>query len=121
MINYRILTIGGVHYISLIESWLRENPEYLNNIPDGITIYLYQNGQLKSRTLYSKGLLHSNMVKYYESGKLQYSVEYIYGKKNGFESWYYPNGQIKSESMFDSGKMIGKITRWGKNGKLLYQ
>lgn len=100
---------------------LEYESEYLKNIPDGTTTYWYPNGQLKSRTIYSNGLLHSNMEKFYESGELQYSVGYFYGKKNGFERWYYSNGQIKSESMFNSGELTGKITRWSKNGKLLYQ
>ena len=48
MINYRILTIGGVHYISLLESWLRENPEYLNNSYDEMLKEFFNTSMISS-------------------------------------------------------------------------
>ncbi len=87
----------------------------------------YENGKIKSESLYKDGKKESEIyyidekldgkeIKHYDNGKIKSETFYKDGKKIKIISWY-KTGEKEAETFYKSGKQNGKKIRWYKTGK----
>lgn len=95
-----------------------DNRKTIKPVLNGKESYWYQNGQLKSETIYEKGVPVGKSVSYYEDGKKQVEVTYKDGKKDGEEKQWYPDGKEFMVVTYSNGNKNGITREWYSNGNL---
>ncbi len=79
----------------------------------------YENGSLKSETLYKdKSTINRNEKEWYENGKIKSEIGYKNDKMHGKIIRWYKNGQKESECEYFEGQLHGRWIFWGENGQL---
>ena len=82
---------------------------------DGVIANWYENGQKKSEQNYKKGKLNGNMTAWHENGKKMLDGNYKEGIQNGLMITWHNNGSKMSEGNFKNGIKEGLFTRWYEN------
>lgn len=90
----------------------------LNGLRNGVWIYWYENGHIKSEEVYINGEKDGKWITWYENGQIQSEGFYINGKKNGnWMTWYEHDQQRKkSEGNYINGSKSGLWTSWSEKG-----
>lgn len=92
--------------------------EINTNIPfTGVTIWHYDNGQLKLKTNWKDGKQDGLHNVFHENGQLKEAVFFEKGKQNGLAKLYFENGQLKTEINWNNGKQESYKTYF-ENGQL---
>ncbi len=76
---------------------------YRTNTKEGEFKEWYQNGQIESKTHYSKGLrdgLHEN---WYSNGQRESTQNYVNGQEHGKSTWWNNDGTLQNEIIFKKG------------------
>ncbi len=60
----------------------------------GVAMEYYENGTIKKKYEFNKGLKNGQFFEYYESEEIKLKINFIHGKKNGEALSYYENGNI---------------------------
>jgi len=84
----------------------------------GDVIEHFENGKVKGRGQFKKGLVNGLRIMNYESGNKHMEKNYSEGQSNGKNTEYYENGAIKQEGDFKNGKEIGTWKIYYESGKL---
>jgi hypothetical protein len=84
----------------------------------GAVLEYYANGQIKSRSSISNGLLEGLSEGWHTNGVLQVSEHFAKGVSNGLRTKYYENGKKLSETRVINGTIEGLYQRWHENGIL---
>ena len=84
---------------------------------DGLCVWWFENGQIRSEKHYKDGKLDGKWTLWYENGQIKAKEHYKDGKKDDKETWWFENGQIKAEGNSKDGKPDGKFTYWDDNGQ----
>ena len=91
---------------------------------NGVTEWLYPNGDLATKTIHKDGMLIFE-EQFYPNGGLHKKEEYeVYPQPiDGVLTTYYPNGNIEFEINFLNGEKNGQWTEYFRNGsiKFIYQ
>jgi len=87
----------------------------------GLMVEHYADGQLRSRSAVSNGLLQGLSEGYYTNGQIQVSEHFIKGVSHGVRTKWYPDGAKQSEAEISDGKLQGLFRRWHENGVLSEQ
>ena len=100
--------ISGLVY-SMFPSGKVENvTSYKDGVKEGIDIYFYENGIIRSRCNYKGGKLNGKREFMYSNGNNRAIEKYEYGKKVGEWIYYYDNGKIKKKESYIDDKEDGK-------------
>ena len=84
----------------------------------GAVLECYENGQMKSRSGVSNGLLEGLSEGWFTNGELQVSEYFTKGVSNGLRTKYHENGKKLSEANVATGTIDGLYQRWHENGIL---
>ena len=76
---------------------------FKNNVADGIFISYYQNGNMKEKHAYKNGNEEGEGIFYYENGKLEEKYFMKNGKLDGEAINYFEDGKIKNKAIFKDG------------------
>jgi len=95
--------------------------EIRDGIPDGISKYWNDEGDLVNISHYENGKLHGPSIQYFKSGAVLSKTEYFYGEIHGVSETYHFNGKIKTHQVFKYGDSISKLLRFDENGNRIYQ
>ena len=74
-----------------------------NQSVTGIILDLHDNGQLKTRSLYRKGLQEGLFESFHENGQLRERITYLSGVKNGLEQTFDSDGRLISSLTLAGG------------------
>ena len=91
---------------------------FKNNIPDGVFISYYQNGNIGQNSFLLNGKLVTEVFEYYPNGNMKTKAHYIDGKLNGELIIYYENGNIKEKTFTIDEKLSGDAFEYYPSGKL---
>jgi antitoxin component YwqK of YwqJK toxin-antitoxin module len=78
----------------------------------------YENGTLRSKTIYKNGYLHGFIEDYHKNGNLKGVGEWRGNKLNGRYEDYYENGQLRKKTTMMDNKMNGIIETYYENGEI---
>jgi len=82
----------------------------------GLWTYWYKNGQLRSKTMYSKdGVLDGEDVDFYEDGSIRNIRTHVNGKGIGEAKSYYENGVLSSKYYLVDGDRHGLYESFHSN------
>jgi len=90
----------------------------VNGIKQGLEVAYYDNGLIKSKTLFINGVPSGKGFLYARNGKLLYSGTYRNGGRYGDWYSYYYNGQIKEYLLYDIHKHIAFRLPYDNKGKI---
>ena len=76
---------------------------FKNNVADGIFISYYQNGNIKEKHTYKNGNEEGEGLFYYENAKLEEKYFMKNGKLDGEATVYFEDGKIRNKSIFKDG------------------
>jgi hypothetical protein len=85
----------------------------------GYAMEFYANGNRKSRSAVSKGLLHGLSQGWTPEGVLQVREHFLHGVSHGIRTKWHPNGIRQSQASILNGKLHGSFQRWDNQGKLI--
>ncbi|MDX1951029.1 MAG: toxin-antitoxin system YwqK family antitoxin [Verrucomicrobiota bacterium] len=89
-----------------------------SNYFTGVMIEKFPDGQLKSRSSVSNGVLWGLSEGWHTNGQLQVRETFLDGKSEGLRSKWDFNGVKISEATIVGGKLNGLFRRWHTNGIL---
>ena len=89
---------------------------FKNNVADGIFISYYQNGNIKEKHTYKNGNEEGEGLFYYENAKLEEKYFMKNGKLDGEAFAYYPSGKLLQKRKFINGKAEGELVEYYENG-----
>jgi antitoxin component YwqK of YwqJK toxin-antitoxin module len=75
-------------------------------IPNGVVIERYDNGNTKNILIFKNGKRNGKAVGFYESGKLKKTVTFRNDNPVGETRMYYENGNLMMESRIENGKQV---------------
>ena len=84
----------------------------------GAVVERYGNGQMKSRSSVSNGLLEGLSEGWHTNGLLQVSEHFTKGVSHGLRTKYYGSGRKLSEADVVYGTIEGIYQTWHENGNL---
>ncbi|MEX0504167.1 toxin-antitoxin system YwqK family antitoxin [Alphaproteobacteria bacterium LSUCC0719] len=86
---------------------------------NGVTEWLYPNGDLAEKTIHKDGMLIFEEI-FHPNGSLQLKEEYeVYPQPiDGVRTHYYPNGNLDSEVTYANGQIDGQWTEYFRNGSI---
>lgn len=76
--------------------------EYKDGKKHGQQKYFYDDGNVKSYSLFKEGKKHGIDREYYNNGKIKEEKEYNEGVLDGFFRKFYENGKLKEECSYDN-------------------
>ena len=100
---------------------LRAGLWHLPGQTNGFTGFLldtYDDGEKKSRSAVSNGLLHGLSEGWHTNGTRQVEEHFVAGTSHGLRTKWHPNGQKLSEVGIVDGKLDGRFQRWDEDGSL---
>lgn len=98
---------------------LRDGVFYLAGTPfDGFVIERHDNGQLKSRSTVSNGVLQGLSEGWHANGMPQIVETYVAGVSHGIRTKFYESGAKLSSVIVSDGQTQGVFERWFENGFL---
>ena len=83
---------------------------FKNNVADGIFISYYQNGNIKEKHTYKNGNEEGEGLFYYENAKLEEKYFMKNGKLEGESTAYFEDGKIRNKSIFKDGVKLEEET-----------
>src|SRR5690606_15544734 len=110
--------------------------------PNNLFTTYYENGKVASTTMFKKGVIKGEVLKFYpsgsksqivshdkqgyplldkefhEDGTLKKSIVFVNGQENGEAISYHENGQISEVIPYIKGKLSGTYQRFDENGNL---
>jgi len=89
---------------------------YKNCKRNGLTVWLEDDGSIKSKVNFIDDKEEGPYISYYTNGKKRLVVNYKHGQKEGMQKIYYDNGQLGSQVMYKNGRREGLMTEWDKTG-----
>ena len=87
----------------------------------GVMVEHYPNGMLRSRSVFSNGLVHGLSEGWYTNAQLQVAEFFREGVSHGLRTKWYPSGAKQSEAQVADGKLNGRFQKWHENGVLSEQ
>ncbi len=111
---------------------VKEN--FVNDVKQGYTYYLYPNGKVKMKIPFKDGLEDGTAYEYAQDGRIiqiiTYKKGYVYkririnrfdanGQPDGKWMWFYPDGKVKEVGFFNHGLKNGYFKMYDENGNLL--
>jgi len=88
------------------------------NIFTGLMLEHYADGDLRSRSAVTTGLLHGLSEGWHTNGQLQVTEQFKEGVSHGLRTKWYADGTKLSEATIADGKLHGPFRRWHPNGEL---
>ena len=95
----------------------RDEVNYKDGKPDGLTTGWYENGQKKIEANMKDGKPDGLTFGWHENGKKMQEVKWNEGKAEGSATWWYESGQKKLSGTFKEGKRHGLWTWWDEEGQ----
>jgi antitoxin component YwqK of YwqJK toxin-antitoxin module len=83
-----------------------ETTERFGKIPDGLTVVLYDTGEVRSISSYKDQNRHGIATSYFKDGTLEHIVFYDNGIPTGESVIYYPDGSVHVEMKYENGKEL---------------
>jgi tetratricopeptide (TPR) repeat protein len=84
----------------------------------GAFVEYFDNGKIKGKGEFKKGLVDGLRLTYYENGQIKTEKKYIAGQTEGKSTEYFDNGKTKQEGEFKNGKEEGAWKLYHENGTL---
>ena len=84
----------------------------------GFVLEEYADGQLRSRSSVSNGLIEGLSQGWYTNGVLQVAEHFVRGVSHGLRTKFYPSGEKLSVAHIIEGELQGIYERWHDNGQL---
>jgi antitoxin component YwqK of YwqJK toxin-antitoxin module len=84
----------------------------------GFMIESYVDGDLKSRSAVSNGMVNGVSEGWHTNGVMQLREHFVEGVAHGVREEWFESGKKQSESMIVNGKLHGLFRRWHENGQL---
>tara|TARA_B100000780_G_C21110843_1_gene448901 strand:+ start:280 stop:1359 length:1080 start_codon:yes stop_codon:yes gene_type:complete len=78
----------------------------------------YENGKLKSETLFKSGKKHGYEKQFHENGRLRFETEWVKGKQNSEVTSFDDEGNKIKQSFVKMGSYEGPQKEWWPNGDL---
>ncbi len=85
-------------------------------IKHGPFSYYFENGQLKSKGSYLKGVLNGDFESWYSNGQRETIGSYAQGLQQGNWVWWHDNGMRKTVASYADGKLVGISMAWREDG-----
>lgn len=85
---------------------------------NGLTKTYYNNGKLKSETMYMNGMINGISKTYNENEQLISEIPFTDNKMNGTSKVYYASGKLKNETPYLNNIMNGSVKFFYENGQL---
>jgi hypothetical protein len=89
---------------------------YENCERNGMTLWLKDNGDVKSQVNFTNGKENGLYTSFYANGQKKIVVNYVDGQKDGKQTVYYNNGKVGSEVNYAMGRREGVMTDWDYEG-----
>ena len=102
------------HYNKVI----KDDKKHLYNLYWEVSCENYDNGQLKSKTVFKDGEMEGERLRWYENGQLSHKQFYKGGKREGEQLEWFDNGQLLYEDFYKDGKREGDQLNFFKDGHL---
>lgn len=96
---------------------LKARYHYKKGVIEGYYQEFYQNGNTKLESRYLNGVLVDTLRAYFENGVLSEISHFKNGKKNGFYEDYYSNGKLKSQGWASDGYKDSVFTYYSEKGE----
>ncbi len=101
---------------------LKSETIYLNGKKEGLELIWNEHPNcLKEQSIYKAGVLNGTSIHYSKKCKKELEENFSFGVKNGRETTYYPNGNIQSDGVFKKGKLVGVYKIYKKNGDFAFE
>ncbi len=94
---------------------------YIDNLPEGVASYYYENGNPKMTGRFHKGQTNGLWQYYFESGQLNMTGELVNDVRQGEWSFYFENGNLKSRGHFIDNQRDGIWNFFYEDGGLKAQ
>lgn len=104
-----ILCLDGEPYTGLVkkeEEGERLEQNYSNGLLHGIQKVFYQNGKIKSATMYTNGMENGRRIEYYSCGAKKLNANYCEGSIDGIYEEWDKFGILILRKTFFNGKLI---------------
>jgi antitoxin component YwqK of YwqJK toxin-antitoxin module len=88
------------------------------DLPEGMVIEHYENGQKESEGSYKAGNKDGVHTVWYPNGQIEEKGSYKVGNQEGSHTSWHENGQKYTEYYFKEDVMDGKQTQWSENGQI---
>ncbi|GMT45229.1 MAG: hypothetical protein IEMM0006_1061 [bacterium] len=130
-INYKRGKKNGFRITYQDENVTKEN--FVNDVKQGYTYYLYPNGKVKMKIPFKDGLEEGTAYEYAQDGRIiqiiTYKKGYIYKRQriNRYDAnhqpdgkwiWFYPDGKIRMVGFFNHGLKNGFFKTYDETGNL---
>ncbi|RYY09448.1 MAG: hypothetical protein EOO36_22225, partial [Cytophagaceae bacterium] len=89
-----------------------------NSLYEGVSTWLYTNGQPASEFTLHNGKRYGPYVRRYASGKPQTEGQYLNGERYGQFRNYHPSGQLSSQGSYRADELVGEWKHYFANGQL---
>ncbi|CAM1356080.1 DMP19 family protein [Tenacibaculum ascidiaceicola] len=112
--------------MSLIEAYIRENPNEICLDEDGeefdmnfsgLCKTFYDNKTIKEEFQLQKGVINGEFKSFYENGKPKEIIQFSNGQKTGELKEFYKNGQLRKEVTRNSTKGLKELKHFFENGQ----
>lgn len=107
--------LQGSYTSYYIDGQVKEQGNYLDNVPVGIWEYYYENGSIKMTGEIRDNQNYGHWKYFYENGNLSMEGELYEGKRDGVWQYYFENGALKTRGELDQGNRI-LIWNWFYEG-----
>lgn len=78
----------------------------------------YENGHIKNKREYKKGIQNGLYIDYYNNGNLELIGQMKEGKQHGKWVFYYPDGQVLRKFELRQGKPVSDFYSYYRNGQI---
>jgi antitoxin component YwqK of YwqJK toxin-antitoxin module len=92
---------------------------FKDNIPQGVFIYFYEDGKIRSKLTYSEDGKTASAVNFYPNQKKMAEGRYVETKKDGQWNYYNDLEIISSTELYQKGIAVGTWKTYYDDGKLL--
>ena len=103
VILYEGETYTGELDNKLLNNKIKASVSVVDGLLHGTLSEFYNNGQLRTKKIFSKGYENGSQKGWHSTGELSYDYKALRGVRDGLYQEYYPNGKLQVESFYENG------------------
>ena len=108
ILTTQIISQNGVIKSYFVDGSVKSEQTYIKDILDGLSVFYYPNGNIKTIMNYSEGKVNGWVRNYYDTGLLESENFVNNGVRDGSTRFYYENGGLKSVIVYKRGMFISQ-------------
>lgn len=93
--------------------------QFIDNLPQGVFKYYYEDGKLRSQLSYSNNGKIADAINFHPNGKKMAEGKYVETKKDGQWKYYNVLETLSAEEFYEKGSPVGVWKTYYDDGKLL--